>query len=102
TGYICFGISKTGEIEDADLVIGGVGEDLMPYFDDRHSTSGGTPLLDQEQNWLLLLARQGNGTTQLKFIRDFHTGDDKDIKIANENTYFVWAVGATDKIIFHQ
>ncbi|CAG7826687.1 unnamed protein product [Allacma fusca] len=91
------------------LVIGGVnGENLTPYFADRFGTTrqqGGSYYryidADASQDYVLISAREENGITRLRFIRDFDTGDTFDYVIKYENAYFIWAIGASDSLSQH-
>ncbi|CAG7723959.1 unnamed protein product, partial [Allacma fusca] len=100
-------IGQTDDIDD--LVIGGVnGENLTPYFADRFGTTrqqGGSYYryidADASQDYSLISAREENGITRLRFIRDFDTGDTLDYVIKYENAYFIWAIGASDSLSQH-
>ncbi|CAL8068056.1 unnamed protein product [Orchesella dallaii] len=97
TGFICFGLSKTGEVEGADIIIGGVHENGEVYFTDRHETGRGPPQLDPSQDWTLHNAWERRGITFLSFSRPFDTCDEEhDIPITNDYLAVIWAFGETD------
>lgn len=102
TGYVGFGISDFGNMTKADLIIGGVFDNKTVYFDDRYSLGHGLPPVDASQDWRLSAASEAFGVTTLIFERDFITNDNAaDVPITYRNTYFVWSVGATDDLQYH-
>jgi len=100
-GYVGFGISKSGTMTEADIVIGGVRDDKTQYFDDRYSTAHGIPEVDEKQNYDKISVTEAAGKTTLVFSRKFVTGDSKDVDIKDEKTNFIWAIGSTDSIEQH-
>ncbi|CAG7699567.1 unnamed protein product [Allacma fusca] len=96
-------IGETDDIEGP--IIGGVNAaDLTPYFTDRKGTQSGSTRsinVDPSQDYGLLSAREANGVTRLRFIRDFDTGDVNDYIIKYENAHFIWALGTNDGLSAH-
>jgi hypothetical protein len=100
-GYVAFGFSKDGSMNNADIVFGGV-DDGSKYLTDRFSVGHSTPGLDIQQDYTLDDATESGGTTVVKFHRAFDTGDvANDVPIRFEETYFIWAIGADDDINYH-
>ncbi|OXA56477.1 DBH-like monooxygenase protein 1 [Folsomia candida] len=81
TGYVGFGISSTGRMKSADIVIGGVDSDGKTYFEDRHGIGNVEPVIDVSQDWTLLDAKKSEGVTHLKFSRRLETCDEDDVDI---------------------
>ncbi|CAL8068054.1 unnamed protein product [Orchesella dallaii] len=100
TGFIGFGLSKNGEMEGADIVIGGVASNGEPYFTDRHGVRRGPPQVDKSQDWKLDQSWEENGTTFLSFSRPLNTCDEEnDVVIrGNEKVTLLWAFGETDEV----
>ncbi|CAG7836005.1 unnamed protein product [Allacma fusca] len=101
SAYVGFGFSSEGGMYNADMVTGGVDNNGVTYFQDRYSASIGEPVVDMEQNWSLISAREARGITNLRFVRDFDTGDVQDLPIQDQETYFIWAIGSADGINYH-
>jgi len=76
-GYVAFGLSKRGQMDGADIVIGGVDRDGRSYFTDRHGTGRKMPEIDISQDWTLHDAWERNSRTFLSFSRPFETCDNE-------------------------
>ncbi|CAG7667485.1 unnamed protein product [Allacma fusca] len=98
-------IGETDDIEGSSSTVGGVNAvNLTPYFADRKGTQNGNTRYinaDPSQDYGLLSAREANGVTRLRFIRDFDTGDVNDYVIKYENAHFIWALGTNDALNAH-
>ncbi len=81
-GYVGFGISKNGTMEEkADVVIGGVTSSGKTYFTDRYSTGNQMPEIDGSQDWTLNDAWESATHTFLSFSRKLDTCDPDDYPI---------------------
>ncbi|XP_057679228.1 DBH-like monooxygenase protein 2 homolog isoform X2 [Corythoichthys intestinalis] len=100
TGWIGFGLSHTGDMTGADLVMGGVGP-AGNYFKDYYSTENTYPIVDQQQSYTLLSLNESEGETHMTFSRDLQTCDEQDIPILDQSIYVIYAYGLTDEIGFH-
>uniref|UniRef100_A0A3B5B2L9 Monooxygenase DBH like 1 n=1 Tax=Stegastes partitus TaxID=144197 RepID=A0A3B5B2L9_9TELE len=80
TGWVGFGLSPNGGMKGSDIVIGGLGPDGS-YFTDRHATGKSTPLVDEQQNYVLLSMSENDGQTIMTFQRTIKACDDKDFHI---------------------
>ncbi|XP_077443073.1 DBH-like monooxygenase protein 2 homolog isoform X2 [Stigmatopora argus] len=100
TGWIGFGLSPTGDMTGADLVMGGVGPD-GDYFKDYYSAENTYPTEDRLQSYTLLSLNESDGQTHMTFSRDLETCDEQDIPILDQPIYVIYAYGLTDDIGFH-
>lgn len=95
-GYVAFGLSQRPTMTGADIIIGGVNANGRPYFTDRHAVGNQEPVLDANQDWVLLSARENSSHTFLQFSRPFDTCDDQDVPISDDTLAILWAFGETD------
>uniref|UniRef100_A0A3B5BBC6 Monooxygenase DBH like 1 n=1 Tax=Stegastes partitus TaxID=144197 RepID=A0A3B5BBC6_9TELE len=100
TGWVGFGLSPNGGMKGSDIVIGGLGPDGS-YFTDRHATGKSTPLVDEQQNYVLLSMSENDGQTIMTFQRTIKACDDKDFHITTGPIKLIYAYGTTDKIEYH-
>ncbi|XP_077566898.1 DBH-like monooxygenase protein 2 homolog [Stigmatopora nigra] len=100
TGWIGFGLSHTGDMTGADLVMAGVGPD-GDYFKDYYSAENTYPTEDRQQSYRLLSLNESDGQTHMTFSRDLETCDEQDIPILAKPIYVIYAYGLTDQIGFH-
>lgn len=101
-GFIGFGFSANGGMENADVVIGGVDDAGKPYFADRWATGKMEPEVDASQDWFLISASENVTHTMLKFYRSIDTCDDQDLPIPIDTTNFIWSIGENDSIEYHK
>ncbi|CAL8068076.1 unnamed protein product [Orchesella dallaii] len=96
-GYVGFGLSRSGKMSGADIIIGGVDQKGRPYFSDRHAILNQTPQLDESQDWILNSASESGNHTFVSFSRPLDTCDeDHDLPITNDLLRIIWAIGETD------
>ncbi|CAG7717707.1 unnamed protein product, partial [Allacma fusca] len=100
-GYVGFGFSDHASMVDADFVLGGVYDNNTAYFGDYYATSNGEPQKDIIQSWTFLSAAQSNLVTNLVFQRRFNTNDKQDLRIRNQWTNFIFAIGEDDILNYH-
>ncbi|CAL8084958.1 unnamed protein product [Orchesella dallaii] len=97
TGYVGFGLSKRGEVDGADIVIGGVDRNGRSYFGDHHGTRGQGLERDASQDWILLDAWERGSRTFLSFSRAFETCDsEQDLPITDDLLNIIWTYGSTN------
>ncbi|CAL8092490.1 unnamed protein product [Orchesella dallaii] len=97
TGYIGFGLSRRGEVEGADIVIGGVDRNGRSYFTDRFGTGRRLPEVDASQDWTLNDAWERGSRTFLSFSRPFDTCDsEQDVAITDDLLQVIWTYGQRD------
>lgn len=73
-GYVGFGISETGKMVPADVVVGFVANNQV-YFRDYHTEAYSHPLSDSSQDWIIDYGYEENGWTVLGFHRRLDTCD---------------------------
>ncbi|XP_054876024.1 DBH-like monooxygenase protein 2 homolog [Poeciliopsis prolifica] len=100
TGWVGFGFSPHGDMEDADIVMGGLGSDGS-YFADYYSLEEEMPKRDKEQSYTLLSMTENDGQTIMTFQRPIETCDEKDFPITAQSIKLIYAYGATDDIKYH-
>uniref|UniRef100_A0A3B5L8J8 Monooxygenase, DBH-like 1, like n=1 Tax=Xiphophorus couchianus TaxID=32473 RepID=A0A3B5L8J8_9TELE len=98
TGWVGFGFSPRGDMDDADIVMGGL-ESNGSYFADYYSIGEKMPEKDEEQSYNLLSVTENDGQTIMTFQRPIETCDKKDFHITSIK--LIYAYGATDNIKYH-
>nr|XP_015802787.2 DBH-like monooxygenase protein 2 homolog [Nothobranchius furzeri] len=100
TGWLGFGFSPNGGMNNADIVIGGLRSNGS-YFQDCYATGNARPVADDKQSYALLSMTEQDGQTRMKFQRPMDTCDDKDLLITDQPIYLIYAYGETDEIKYH-
>uniref|UniRef100_A0A3Q1EF73 Monooxygenase, DBH-like 1, like n=1 Tax=Acanthochromis polyacanthus TaxID=80966 RepID=A0A3Q1EF73_9TELE len=100
TGWVGFGLSPNGGMKGSDIVIGGLGPSGS-YFTDRYATGNSMPLVDDQQNYVLLSMSETDGQTTMTFQRPIKACDDKDFHITAQPIKLIYAYGTTDEINYH-
>uniref|UniRef100_A0A1A8LHW7 Monooxygenase, DBH-like 1, like n=1 Tax=Nothobranchius pienaari TaxID=704102 RepID=A0A1A8LHW7_9TELE len=100
-GWLGFGFSANGGMDDADIVMGGVGSNGN-YFKDYYSTGEVMPVADTTQSYTLLSVAENNGQTVMTFQRPVNTNDNQDFQITDKSIYIIYAYGLTDEIAYHE
>ena len=70
TGWVGFGISPNGEMENSDVILAWTKSDGSTDFRDAH-TEGKNVVYDATRNWNMLFYNQVNGVTTVIFKRKF-------------------------------
>ncbi|KAJ8009680.1 hypothetical protein DPEC_G00094020 [Dallia pectoralis] len=99
TGWVGFGFSLNGEMNGADIVIGGVGSNSI-YFMDYHSVEQ-IPVVDKKQDYTLLSLTEQDGQTTMMFRRSIQSCDQDDFQITNSPVKLIYAYGVSDDIGYH-
>nr|XP_033779883.1 DBH-like monooxygenase protein 2 isoform X2 [Geotrypetes seraphini] len=102
TGWIGFGLSPDGELEESDIVIGGVHPDKSIYFSDRHMEDEWPPEEDENQNYELLSLTQNETTTTMVFRRALRTCDPNDQDITNDTMRVISLYGLDDSLTYEE
>ncbi|XP_013856390.1 DBH-like monooxygenase protein 2 homolog, partial [Austrofundulus limnaeus] len=97
TGWVSLGFSPHGGMDNADIVMGGLGS-TGSYFTDRFSTGESMPTTDELQNYHLISMTEHNGETIMTFHRLVDTKDPKDYHITDQSVYLIYAYGDTDEM----
>ncbi|XP_045916784.1 DBH-like monooxygenase protein 2 homolog [Micropterus dolomieu] len=100
TGWVGFGLSSKGDMDGADIVMGGFGPSGS-YFKDYYATGDTMPLVDKQQSYTLLSLTESEGQTIVKFARSIQSCDDQDFQITAEPIKLIYAYGLTDVISYH-
>jgi len=79
-GWLAFGISPTGGMDQADVIVAWIDSNGKTNFTDRH-IRGKNVLIDSVQNWFLIASKKLNGFTTIQFKRLINTCDDNDMII---------------------
>ncbi|KAL4218774.1 hypothetical protein ACF0H5_021361 [Mactra antiquata] len=96
-GWVGFGLSTNGKMFPADVIVGWVNDDGTSHFSDRHTVGHSPPVMDNSQDWHLLLAQENDFGTVLKFVRKINTCDDnEDEKIQEGTSRVIFAYGTSD------
>ncbi|XP_064630534.1 DBH-like monooxygenase protein 1 homolog [Lineus longissimus] len=105
-GYVAVGFTPSGRMEGADIIIGWV-KAGKAILQDRHATGHTKPLMDPKQDVELLMGKEEDGFTILKFKRKLNTCDQQhDLAIRNGSMKMIWAMFPSDpkdedSIIYH-
>lgn len=95
-GWVGFGLSDSGKMSGADIIIGGVTSHGKSYFSDFHAVGNQQPELDQSQDWKLLSSSENATHTMLSFCRAVDTCDSQDYPITKDKISLIWAFGEKD------
>jgi len=97
TGWVGWGLSPTGDMEGADLMIGWVRNGTVHVYD-FHATANTRPILDTDQDYTAISGKEEDGYTTIKFTRKLVTnnapqdGEVPDIDIEAGKEYnIIWA-----------
>ncbi|XP_064101026.1 DBH-like monooxygenase protein 1 [Macrobrachium nipponense] len=90
-GYVAMGISSTGTMKNADLLIGFVDYKGTPHAVDYWSPKNGEPILDTSQDWKLVDGRQNESHTMIRARRPITPFTDDDINVTDFPTWILWA-----------
>ncbi|XP_069098968.1 putative DBH-like monooxygenase protein 2 isoform X2 [Pleurodeles waltl] len=103
TGWIGFGLSPSGGMTGADIVIGGVSpsSNQSTYFADYHGIGEVTPVRDAVQNYKLKFLSENDGLTTMRFSRKFRTCDPFDVDVTANTQRIIAAYGTSDTIRYH-
>ncbi|XP_069057999.1 putative DBH-like monooxygenase protein 2 [Pleurodeles waltl] len=102
TGWVGFGLSPSGGMAGADIVIGGVSpSSTQTYFKDYHGVGEAIPVQDATQNYNLLSLSENGTSTTMKFSRKFRTCDAFDVDITANTQRIIAAYGTSDTISYH-
>ena len=97
TGWVALALSHTKSIQDADVVIGWVGEEGQANLKDFHSRDGVTVEEDHSQDYELVVGYEAEGVTVLRFTRKIETCDsDFDLPVTNDTFRVIWAYSRSD------
>ena len=92
-GWLGFGLTKSGGMNGADVMIAWVDSNGKVNFTDRHIVDRNI-IVDFEQNWFLVEGSKANGYTSIVFRRDLQTCDSKDedidIEEGTPRVIFAW------------
>ncbi|XP_064505528.1 DBH-like monooxygenase protein 1 [Pseudopipra pipra] len=89
-GYVGFGLSASGSMASADIVVGGV-ERGQPYLQDYFTDENRVLKKDPQQDYHLEYAMENSTHTILAFSRDLHTCDTNDKSITESTVRVIWA-----------
>uniref|UniRef100_A0A8C8SW32 Monooxygenase DBH like 1 n=1 Tax=Pelusios castaneus TaxID=367368 RepID=A0A8C8SW32_9SAUR len=89
-GYVGFGLSPTGGMASADIVLGGVAKG-KPYLQDYFTEANRTLKKDSQQDYHLEYAMENSTHTILAFSRELHTCDPNDKSITESTVKVIWA-----------
>lgn len=96
TGYVGLGISERNRMYPSDLVIGWVDANGA-HMKDRYSTQYGVPVVDSNQDWMLVDANEESGVTTLTVLRALNTCDaNQDVVIGTGSNYVIWSFNDAD------
>ncbi|XP_047931727.1 DBH-like monooxygenase protein 1 isoform X1 [Anser cygnoides] len=89
-GYVGFGLSASGGMASADIVVGGV-EGGQPYLQDYFTDENRVLKKDPQQDYHLEYAMENSTHTILAFSRELHTCDTNDKSITESTVRVIWA-----------
>ncbi|XP_077994651.1 DBH-like monooxygenase protein 1 homolog [Glandiceps talaboti] len=98
TGWVGLGFSPNGGMPGSDMIMGWVLDDGDVRFTDRHSTSFSEPVIDdKDDDYNLLMGKEENDVTVLRFERKLDTcDDDHDWLITGDTLRVIWAYHSAD------
>lgn len=96
-GWVGFGLSNSGKMSGADVVIGGMYSNGIAYLSDRHAVNHDVPLEDKTENWKMLDCTESGSHTFISLKRDLDTCDDEDYPVTENKVSVIWAMGKNDR-----
>ncbi|ODN00396.1 DBH-like monooxygenase protein 2 [Orchesella cincta] len=100
-GWVGVGLSQTGSMVGADLILGGVNADGEEYINDYFAVGNARPIVDLENNILTYNVTENATHTTLFFTRAADTGDiDEDLPVSR-SSYIIWAFSDSDSFAHH-
>ncbi|CAL4065885.1 unnamed protein product [Meganyctiphanes norvegica] len=96
-GYIGLGLSSRPYMDGADIVVGWV-HSGKAYLQDRHAVGNGEPIVDRQQNWMLVAGFENDTHTVLIMSRRYNTCDNQDHVISNDTVRLLWAFHPDDPV----
>ena len=90
TGWVGFGLSQSGEMENSDVIIGWIASNGKVNFTDRYIDETYAITIDNKTDWILMNSREANGFTVFQFKRPFVTCDSRDRNIEVFSLFFVF------------
>lgn len=84
-GWIGWGLSVSGQMKGADMIIGWIDSQGNKHFTDRHAMGHRIPLIDKHQDYNLISMFEKYGSTTIVFSRKINLCNDDDFRI-NGNT----------------
>ncbi|XP_078393553.1 DBH-like monooxygenase protein 2 homolog, partial [Cetorhinus maximus] len=94
-GWVGVGLTPTGGMDKADVVIGWV-KDGQAYFHDRHGVGNNVPVIDDSQDYQLMGLVENETHTEMRFRRPFRTCDPQDLDITDDTLRVIFACGISD------
>ncbi|XP_078507305.1 DBH-like monooxygenase protein 2 [Lissotriton helveticus] len=103
TGWIGFGLSPSGGVTGADIVIGGVSPapNQTTYFADYHGIDEVTLVQDTVQNYQLEFVSENEGLTTMRFSRKFITCDPFNVDVTGNTQRIIALYGNSDTIDYN-
>ncbi|XP_077997624.1 DBH-like monooxygenase protein 1 homolog [Glandiceps talaboti] len=97
TGWVGLGFSPNGGMPGSDMIMGWVLDNGDVKFTDRHATRNAEPEIDEQNDYTLLLGKEEDDYTVLKFERQLDTCDDNnDWLISGDTVRVLWAYHSED------
>jgi len=95
TGWIGFGISPTGGMEGADILMVWA-EDGSAHYMDMHALEHGPPVLDECQDWVLHFISENDTHTTAQVMRKLDLCGEEDQPITASTMRIIWAYNNDD------
>lgn len=95
-GWVAMGLSPSGTMSDADMMVGWVDDDDQVHLTDRSSSGYVQPEIDDSQDFLDVDGSETTFETVVSWRRPLNTGDPQDIPITAGEISLLWAYGTYD------
>lgn len=101
-GYVGFGVSRHGGMQDTDMLVCGADRVGDPYLcTDRYSVNDTTPVKDDSQDVHVFAVDVVDDTRVVRFGRQLSTGDAHDVDITRGMVKVAFAFGIDEVISYH-
>jgi len=99
-GWTGIGLNGNGGMKGASMVtVRKVNQEWVA--EDRHSLAYATPVLDEQQDVILLDAQDNNGDVVFSILMPFKSCDENDYPIRNLRQTVIWAKGSSHDFTYH-
>lgn len=101
-GWVAFGLSPDGQMDDADFLFGYVNDTTKEVVvQDRHEvedhhTAHDTMVMDTHHDWMRISGMQNNTHTVIRAVRKLQTCDKKDHPFTLDTQHAVFAMDVRD------
>ena len=95
-GYVAIGFSPNGGMSGSDIILGWISDLGIPQLYDMKAFGNKSPVLDENQDVILIQGYQNESYTVLTFERKWSTCDPDDTTLGSDTTRLIWSYSEND------